>query len=244
LAESLVEMDRLEESVAALDALYARESNAIDRRLRMPNSPLNRLLESDAYRRSALAARRAADGRALEKRRSEARAKLAAEPRPPIDYVAKQACPFECCGFGSWSVLKDTTLYDSPGGTRPVSRVAKGEKVEALTGEVHLRPTPVRVRFGSLYGFTAEEGSIVFLLDYTGEGHGHVWVRGKIVDAEIATVDEHCAFPGPGCWGEFINPDDAGQQHKRVWWVQVKTRGGAVGWTREVQHFGGMDRCG
>jgi len=244
LAESLVEVNRLEESVAALDALYSRGSNAVDRGLRAPESPMNRLLESDAYRRSALAAKLAAGRRALEDRRKEARARLAAGPRPTADYIAKKACPFECCRFGSWSVLEDTMLYDRPGGMRVVGRAVKGGRVEALTGEVHLRPLPVRVRFGPPNGFPAGEGSIVFLLDYRGEGYGRVWVNGKIVDADILSVQEHCAFAEPGCWGEFVKPKDSGRQRGGIWWVQVKTLDGAVGWTREVGRFGGMDGCG
>jgi len=243
LAESLVEADRLEESVAALQALYDRKSHAVDRRLLAPDSPLGRLLESDFYQRSALAAALAGDRRALEKRRSEARARAAALPRPPAHYVAKPACPFECCGFGRWRVREDTTLYDRPGGTQAAGRIFKGEEVEAVTGEVHLRPLAVAVRFASPNGLTVEEGAIVFLLDYLGEGHGRIWFDGRIVESEILSVHEHCAFPGPDCWGEFINPEDAGRQRSGVWWVQVKTRAGTVGWTREAGHFSGMDGC-
>ena len=185
LAEELFEIGRQRESVAALEALYDRKSNAVDRRVRSPDSPLNRLLESDVYRRSALAAKLAHDRRTLEQRRNEARGRLAVEPHPPEHYVAKHACPFECCLFGAWSVREDTTLYDRPGGTSAVGRVLKGERIQALTGEVHLRPVPVRVRFSSPYGFSAEEGSIVFLLDYLGEGHGRVWLNGEIVESEV-----------------------------------------------------------
>jgi hypothetical protein len=244
LAESLAELDRPKESVATLEALYARRSNAVDAWLRTTGSPLNRLLKSDAYRSSALAAKLADDRRSLEKRRSEAQARLGVGPHPPVAYVAKPACPFECCGFGRWSVLQDTTLYDSPRGTRVIGRVSKGERVEALTGEVHLRPLPVRVRFSSPFGFTAAEGSIVYLLDYLGEGSGHVWINGKIVDSEIVAVQEHCAFPGADCWGEFVAAEDARTRSDAVWWVKVKLLSGAVGWTRNAGHFGGKDKCG
>ncbi len=160
LAEELFEIGRQQQSVAALEALYNRESNAVDRRLRTPLSPLHRLLESDVYRRSALAAKLADDRRALDQRRNEARARLAVEPHPPEYYVAKHACPFECCQFGAWSVREDTTLYDRPGGAGVVGRVLKGERIQALTGEVHLRPLPVRVRFSSPYGFSAGGGRL------------------------------------------------------------------------------------
>lgn len=243
LAEELFEIGREEQSVAALEALYNRRSNAVDRRLHTPDSPLNRLLESAVYWGSALAPKLAEDRRALKRRRNEARARLAVESRPPENYVAKPACPFECCHFGSWSVREDTTLYDRPEGARAVGRALQGERVEALTGEVHLRPLPVRVRYSSPYGFTAEEGSIVFLLDYLGEGHGRAWVKGKVVETDIVSVYGHCAFPGPGCWGEFVDPEDAGRRRYGVWWVQIQTGDGLVGWTKEAENFGGKDAC-
>jgi hypothetical protein len=244
LAEGLFETGRPAESVTALEALYNRKSSAVDRRLRESDSPLNRLLKSDVFQGSALAAKLKADRGALDQRRKEARARLAVEPYPPENYVAKNACPFECCRFGHWSVIEDTTLYDRPGGATPVGRATKGDRIEALTGEVHLRPLPVRVRFPSPYGFSAREGSLVFLLDYSGEGHGHAWLNGEILGTEILSVHEHCAFPAPDCWGEFVNPGDAGKQRDGVWWVQLKTRDGSVGWTREIGHFSDMDGCG
>jgi hypothetical protein len=244
LAESLAELGRIQESIAALEVLHGRGSNAVDATLRRANSPLHRLLSSNIYRRSTLAAKLAADRRALDKRRSEALAKLAGAKRPPEKYVAKHACPFECCVFGKWSVLQTTALYASPGSARVAGQVAKGETVEAITGEVRLRPIPVLVRFPSPHGFTAEEGSIVFLLDYTGEGHGNAWVKGKVFDSEAASVAEQCAFPGAACWGEFILPEDAGRQRDAVWWIKIKTRGGITGWTKEAKHFHGMDKCG
>ena len=169
---------------------------------------------------------------------------MAREPRPPVAYVARGACPFECCGFALWSVLEDTQLLDRPGGNRVIGKAIKQQRVLGLTGEVHLRPLPVMVRFSSPEGLHAEERSIVYLLDNLGEGHGRVWIAGKIVESEIVSVMEICAFPGPGCWGEFVNPDDAGQQGKGIWWVKVETPSGTVGWTNQAGHFGDIDRCG
>ena len=125
-----------------------------------------------------------------------------------------------------------------------IGKAIKQQRVLGLTGEVHLRPLPVMVRFSSPEGLHAEERSIVYLLDNLGEGHGRVWIAGKIVESEIVSVMEICAFPGPGCWGEFVNPDDAGQQGKGIWWVKVETPSGTVGWTNQAGHFGDIDRCG
>lgn len=244
LAESLVELNRPEESIHALEAFYARRSNAIEPRLLNRDSPLHRLLGLDVYRSSHLAAELATNRRALDQRRRHAAAKTSVEPRPPMAYVARGACPFECCGFGSWSVLEDTDLFDSPGGNLIVGRAMKQQRVQGITGEVHLKPLPVMVRFSSPAGFHAEEGAIVYLLDNLGEGYGHVWKGGTIVESEIHSVSENCTFPGPGCWGEFVNPQDAGQRGQGIWWVKVKIPGGTAGWTKQAGHFRDIDRCG
>ena len=139
--------------------------------------------------------------------------------------------------------MEDVTLYDAPGGSRAVATLRQGEAVEADTGAVLLRPIPVRVRYGSSQYFEAEEGEIVFLLDYLGEGYGRIWVDGQTVDGEILSVYEHCAFPGPECWGEVVRPEDDGKQRDGVWWVQVRTVSGETGWTRELGSFA-MPGCG
>jgi len=39
------------------------------------------------------------------------------------------------------------------------------------------------------------------------------------------------------CWAVFTPPTET------VWWVQVRTRIGAVGWTAEADRFHGKDAC-
>ncbi len=168
---------------------------------------------------------------------------MSKEPHPPELYVAKNACPFECCTFRSWSVTADTVLYDKPNGTKVVGRAVKGTRATGLTGEVHLRPAPVIVRFPNPEGFRAKPGTIVYLLNYTGEGHGVVWHNGKLVDGEVMSVAEHCPNPEAECWGEFVNSEDAGSQRKHEWWVKVRTSKGVVGWTKQSDNFGDKDSC-
>ena len=237
LAETLMVTGRLEETIDVLKVQYGRGSNSVDRRIRDETSPLNRLVGSDSYERSALAAKLRADRRALEARRLAARKKLEKELRPPGSYVAIDACPGEYCRYGTWTARQETELINRPGGTESVVRLSRGETVEALTGEVHLRPLPAIVRYAAPHGLTAAVGDIVFLLDYLGEGHGRVWTDGEIVVAQTLSVQEHCPFPGPDCWAEFVDPGDNGRQREGVWWIQAKTAAGLVGWTREAGHF-------
>lgn len=244
LAEAFLAMNDPADATQALQSLYDRKFDGVEDELYDAKSPLHQLLRSNIYQQSTLAASLKRDRRAVEQRRLEAMAKLREQPHPPAEYVAPGACPFECCVYRSWSVLADTPLFDSPGGTRLLGQAKEGELVQALTGEVHLRPVPVRVRYEDPEGFKAKEGSIVFLLDYSGEGWGEAWVDGKVVGAEVSSVGKDCTFPDKSCWGEFVDPADSHWVGRTLWWVKVKTRSGLVGWTKMTQNFGNKDSCG
>jgi hypothetical protein len=128
-----------------------------------------------------------------------------------------------------------------------VARITKGEKVEGLTGEVHLNPAPVAV-LATPPESNVPPGSIVFVLDNLGEGFAHVWREGQILDLSVYLgVREQCTFPGTeeGCWGEWLDRPDAAQAWPvGVWWAQIKTPGGVTGWTIVRDNFGNMDSCG
>jgi hypothetical protein len=195
------------------------------------------LVELREFQESALAKNLAADRQRFEERQEEFRKKLAALPadqKPARNYVAKNACPFECCTYRTWDVLADTVLYDQPNGQKVVARITKGEKVEGLTGEVHLNPAPVAV-LATPPESNVPPGSIVFVLDNLGEGFAHVWREGQILDLSVYLgVREQCTFPGTeeGCWGEWLDRPDAAQAWPvGVWWAQIKTPGGVTGWT-------------
>src|ERR1700737_4566206 len=65
------------------------------------------------------------------------------EQKPPNVHIDKGACPFECCTYREWVARTDVTLLDIPNGKKVVGQIKKGEKVLALTGEVH--SVPLRV---------------------------------------------------------------------------------------------------
>jgi hypothetical protein len=241
LAQDLVSAGRFREAVDTLEESYNRHSNAVEERLAASGSPLRKLVSTPEYRRSALAARLRKAAQERRERIARAKERLTREPRPAEAYVAKKACPFECCAFGRWTAVEATVLYDKPGGEVAAGRVPKGAPVDALTGEVHLRPRPVRVRVVPGESFPAREGDVVFVLDRLGEGMGNVWYRGTIFQTFIAGVAMQCTFGKESCWGEFL--EDGGAEDP-VWWIQVKAPGGIVGWTREASHFTGADRCG
>jgi hypothetical protein len=150
-------------------------------------------------------------------------AQTTGEQKPPNVYIDKGACPFECCTYREWVAHTDVTLLDSPNGKKVVGRIKKGEKVLALTGEVH--SAPLRVIAQHDYPDAGvKTGDAIYILHYEGEGYCKVWHDGNVVDVE--------------------NFDEAGKQ-KITWWVKLKTRSGAIGWT--VEHglsFGNKDACG
>jgi len=117
-----------------------------------------------------------------------------------------------------------------------VGRAKKGTRVRGMTGEVHLQPRPVvLLRDGPF-----PKGSIAFLLDYEGEGYGHVWSRGSIASVFLG-VREYCFQVSDACWGEPLFP---GKNEEAVWWVKIRLPDGTIGWSNRAERFGNKDLCG
>jgi hypothetical protein len=178
----------------------------------------------------------------------EALSRMPASEKPPDNYVARGACPFECCRYGNWTVLEDTDLVSRPGSSRVVGRARKGSPAVGLTGEVHLTPEPVVVLaapeppMGVLTADELPKNSIAFILDYTGEGYSHVYTRGKVVDAQThLSYAKYCYRPSKDCWGETLFPSK--ERKEPIWWVKVRLPNGIVGWTDKTNSFGGQDAC-
>ena len=145
------------------------------------------------------------------------------EQKPPNVHIDKGACPFECCTYREWAARTDVTLLETPNGKNVVGQIKKGEKVLALTGEVHSIPLRV-VAHRDYPEAGVKAGDTIHVLHYVGEGYWKVWHDGK--------VDEIEEFPGTG------------SKPKATWWVQLKTSSGAVGWTIEHSNFENEDSCG
>ena len=145
------------------------------------------------------------------------------EQKPPNVHVDMGACPFECCTYREWVTRTDLTLFDIPNGKRVVGQIRKGEKMLALTGEVH--SVPLRVVAHKNYPDAGvKAGDTIYILHYIGEGYWKVWHDGNLVDVED--------FPGKG------------SKPKTTWWVKLKTSSGDIGWTVEHNNFENQDACG
>ncbi|HVF46753.1 MAG TPA: hypothetical protein VNA17_04235 [Pyrinomonadaceae bacterium] len=151
--------------------------------------------------------------------------------RPPIPYIDRGACPFECCTYRDWTVDKPTTVRSAMRDGSPIAfRLRKGARVKGMTGVVITsQPGEVRVlkqtKIGSV---TARPGNIIYLLTYEGEGFHKVWFRGRVSSEETYDTSVFRSVREP----------------KAVWWVKVRNSRGKVGWSREPENFGNKDQCG
>lgn len=159
---------------------------------------------------------------------------------PPKVFIDKGACPFECCTYRDWSARKDITLVDKPNGSKTVGTIKKDEVIKAVTGEVHVIPTPMEIVFKHR---KFKVGDKAYLLTYEGEGFHRVWFNGKITSEEIffpfgdSETSKSCPTPSDECWGRVTG------QHKGTWWIQIKMKNGKLGWTKESDQFDNQDSC-
>jgi hypothetical protein len=201
------------------------------------------------FQESALGRQLAARYAEREDRSKKAREAVAAAPaaeRPPEHYVAKDACPFECCAFREWSVEAPIELYKAPAGAKTGRKLMPGDQVVGLTGEVHLRPRPLLVghpfegekELGSPETIPVPAGAVVYELDSLGEGFVRFWYKGRKFEKPLAI---HCLVFDADCWSDYIDP--AGTPVKHDWWVKVKLADGSKAWALS-EGFGNMDACG
>jgi hypothetical protein len=147
----------------------------------------------------------------------------AGQQEPPKVHIDEGACPFECCTYREWVARTSVTLVVSPNGKKVVGRIKKGERVLALTGEVHSIPLRV-VAQRDVPDAGVKAGDRIYILHYVGEGYWKVWHNGQLV--------------------EIDNFSDKAPKPKYTWWVKLKTSSGVVGWTIEHGNFENQDACG
>jgi hypothetical protein len=248
LAELMVAAEDFDGAVSQLLQLDDLRVNGLEVRLQNPKNALHSVMASEAYAGSDLERRIAERKRAHAIRQHEFLSQLAGLPsgqRPQDPYMATAVCPFECCRFGRWSVLEDTSLYSTKETSNQIAVAKRGTHPEGLTGDLHLQPLAVGVVHPVSVldpPATIEPGEIVFLLDTMGEGYRHVWHAGVVRTVDAAgSVRAACAFPGEDCWGEWLKP--LAEQPEPVWWVKVRLEDGREGWSHS-DRFGDIGGCG
>ena len=178
----------------------------------------------------------------------------AAAEEVPVDeagyFVDRGACPFECCGYGKWSVRVDTPLRSGAGKGEIVGVARKGTSVRSLTGTVHTRPVPVDVVHDHTGAYPKTEfktGDRLYVLTYLGEGVTRAWFEGRFLEIEVVYMADQdmdrfrvCAAPSAECWWSV---DPAYRLRDQVWWVRLRLPDGTEGWTSDVENFRGQDGC-
>lgn len=240
LADTLLMAKREKEAIEVLDEMDRRGFEV--KPSKADSYPaIQRFLESAQFRKSPVGERIEGKRKAVRQRRKEfleRLSKLEPKEQPPSPYIAKDACPFECCTYRQWEVLKDTVLMDRPEGKKIVGKAQKGSKVAAVTGEVHLVPLPINIVHDHP-PFSKKD--LVFMLDSLGEGHYNYWKDGKSDSGEIF-VQEYCLKPSADCWAEHYLPES--KQQKILWWVLIRLPNGVAGWSALPENFGNKDACG
>ncbi|MEP6703647.1 MAG: hypothetical protein ABJB34_02465 [Acidobacteriota bacterium] len=150
---------------------------------------------------------------------------------PPIPYIDKGACPFECCTYRRWDVLKPTLVRSAMKDTAPVSFPLKPrEKVLGMTGVViTTQPGIVRaLKNTTLNNVLLKRGDELFLLTNLGEGFSKIWFKGRIFEGDPNDESTYKTI----------------REGKAIWWVKIKNRKGQIGWSRQPENFGNVDQCG
>jgi len=164
----------------------------------------------------------------------------AAAEAPP--YVAKGACPFECCTYGVWPVKADVEVHAEPDAGAPVvARLSSGTRVRVVTGEVHVVPGLARAiakPHSSAAGLDPQRP--IEILDYVGEGYSRVRQGGRVSQVKIARSKRRCV-ESPNrryCWAEVV------REPVSSWWVRVALPGSRTGWVLMDGGLEPTDACG
>jgi hypothetical protein len=171
---------------------------------------------------------------------------VSGQAESPAVLVVRDICPFECCQFGTWTVLQRLQLQRRPGSDTPVAfTVAPGEILKAETGELHLQSVgtvvlryPLQVRpEGQSATLAALAGDTILVVGYLGED---IWLV-RYRDVERA-ADRFWASngraAGPDLPGELVRPLRA------QWWARVRDEHGRLGWLQMGQVSAGEGEDG
>ena len=158
--------------------------------------------------------------------------------RPPVPYEVQGACPFENCVYQEWTA---NARVDVRSGRRPNDSIAfslgPGDRVQAVTG-VLVTIKPGRVQFKAPVDLQSgtgpvhvQPGETLFILAYHGEGEATAWFKGRKYDRLDGAEFFNGLCESASCNGSIL------EWPQRVWWVQLRSARGVIGWTRETEKF-------
>ena len=140
-----------------------------------------------------------------------------------VPFVVENACPFEGCTFGKWTVLKDTTVFQRPEKKSPIVGTLKaGTSVSVVSGIEYVTPGKAIV-IGKPYSHEKiiDPDEEILILNYQGEGRSQVFHNGQLFITKIARKKSRCSDNSNWryCWVKVI------QEPISIWWVEVKNMG-------------------
>ncbi len=157
--------------------------------------------------------------------------------KPLLPKIDRNACPFEGCQFGKWTVRQNVNLYSTWRRNRTLVRTLhKGQVVRAMTG-VHLTFEPSEILVTApIEQYGLKPGDRVFGYMNIGEGFFSAWFNGLWVDEfDGSGVEPGCARH---CQATMIRPG------RVEWWVEIEVNGQVRGWTNRTDRFDGKDALG
>jgi hypothetical protein len=164
--------------------------------------------------------------------------------RPELPFFDWNACPFEGCTYREWTALKPVVVYDTWERTRTrIAKLAKGEKVTAITGVVIIfKPGIIRMD-RDLPQDGLKRGDMILTYAYRGEGAWAVWFDGKYVNGFEVPYAKRA--DGKGCLEDCAATEL--QDGNKEWWAKIKLKSGKTAWVnmdKDVQSFDGVDLLG
>jgi len=158
--------------------------------------------------------------------------------KPNLPKIDEKACPFEGCQFGAWTATDYVQLFSTwKEGRKPVMKVSKDEAVTAITG-VHITFEPSEIHVTApIAEYGLKPGDTVYGYMYKGEGFFSGWFNGYWVEDfdGNGVANAGCSRK---CNAKLV------KEGRVEWWVEIKTNGGTVGWTKDTLKFDGKDALG
>ena len=156
-------------------------------------------------------------------------------PKPALPKIDKNICPFEGCQFGAWTATSAVLLFSSwKDDRKQVTMLSRGETVIAITG-VHITFEPSEMRVTApIPDYGLRPGDTIYGYVYKGEGVFNAWFNGYWVED----------FDGSGVAGAGCNRNCNAKlvkQGRVEWWVEIRTKDGQIGWTKDTDSFDGKD---
>lgn len=155
--------------------------------------------------------------------------------KPALPKIDENACPFEGCQFGAWTATAAVQLFSSwKDDRKPVTMLSKGETITAITG-VHITFEPSEMQVTApIPDYGLNPGDMIYGYVYKGEGVFNAWFNGYWVED----------FDGSGVAGAGCNRNCNAKLVKQghvEWWVEIRTKDGQIGWTKDTDSFDGKD---